>query len=497
MNRNDRKIIDLRSGVEIEQNKMLKLLLERSGLKRNEWHAKAQALVGRSLGSPTKLSDIFNGGARSLPMRDIVPYIQALGMNKEECDYYIGEFFKAYCEESFHQYIRTRSKSKEFIVLEQRLSIKDFELKMLKEKLNKLQHVEMPLAIYEERLRYESKTSEVLPEKIKDFQFENDLSSTNQENEYHQKSTQFKDGLEYKLEQAAMHCEDDIPEFDTDFECYLYERPKEYHEKKEDLWHAGVFIEQTDLWVKWFVVLHLLKYRSSDTCFIEHIALYLPENFSESIRLSEIDNINCEPPQLRTDLEVSAELFSQFQRLNPEEYEKERQARKAMNNNKINSKLENFDKEYMSEFVNTTIRLNKETFYFRNFVSSKLSEGGIGSVDHASFLVLESYTPWFKNLVDQLFFQQQALESKGLVNRINLGELFKLQNPFAEKHKLNNVQLLNDLIEITQKRIAIVSDRYSQQNPLDIYLNDPDYPNIFSKGYKKPRKAGSRFNFNF
>lgn len=131
MNRNDRVITDLTTGMELPQHKMLKALFDRSGLKRNDWHERAQQLVGRSLGSPTKLSDIFNGKSRSLPMRDIVPYVQALGMRKSETDYYIAEFFKAYCDENLHQYVQSRSKSQQILMLEQKLKVKEFEIKRL------------------------------------------------------------------------------------------------------------------------------------------------------------------------------------------------------------------------------------------------------------------------------------------------------------------------------------------------------------------------------
>lgn len=492
MSRNDRKVIDLYTGIELEQSRMLKLLFERSGLKRNEWHTKAQVLVGRSLGSPTKLSDIF-GGTRSMPMRDIVPYIQALEMNKEETDYYIGEFFKAYCEESFHQYIRTRSKPKELMLMEQRLSVKDFELKMLKKKLHKLQHVDVPLAIYEEQLKSELKISEmdefVSSRKNEDLQFKSDSPSSDLKDKSNQKLTQ----LEHQLEQAAMDCEDDIPEFTTDLEGFISDRPDEYHEKEHDLWYEETFVSETDLWVKWFVVLHLLKYRSSDTSMIEQIALYLPERFAETILCSKFDSVNSEPPQFRTDLEVTAELFSQFKRLSPEQFEKEHQARKTLRNKRTDLGIETDDGKICSK---TLVRLCAETFYFRNFILDKYLTDIINLPTHASFLLFEPGI-WFNEICHQLFLQQEMLESKGVLNRTSLGELFKLQNPFAEASKLNNVQQLTDLIELTQQKIAIISDKYGHQNPLSIYLNDPDYPNIFNKDYKKPRKAGSRFFSSF
>lgn len=149
MNRNDRVITDLTTGMELPQHKMLKALFDRSGLKRNDWHERAQQLVGRSLGSPTKLSDIFNGKSRSLPMRDIVPYIQALGMRKSETDYYIAEFFKAYCDENLHQYVQSRSKSQQVLVLEQKVKVKNIQLRLLNEKLKNYIKKEKPKLIYQ------------------------------------------------------------------------------------------------------------------------------------------------------------------------------------------------------------------------------------------------------------------------------------------------------------------------------------------------------------
>lgn len=117
MFRIERKIADYLTGELIQQNKMLHILFIRSNLKINDWHKKASNFTGRTLGSRTKLSDIF-AGRRHLPIKDIVPYISTLGLKKEENDYYICEFFKVNSNEYFHQYISTNNQSDTIVKLE-------------------------------------------------------------------------------------------------------------------------------------------------------------------------------------------------------------------------------------------------------------------------------------------------------------------------------------------------------------------------------------------
>lgn len=117
----EQKVWDLEQKELVLYGTLLKRLGERQGLGRNEWHEKASKLANRNLGPPNKLSDIFNN-TRKLPLRDIYPYIAALGLSLETQEHYVCEYLKALLDPSLSQYIGVSNRDEIFDQMKERLS---------------------------------------------------------------------------------------------------------------------------------------------------------------------------------------------------------------------------------------------------------------------------------------------------------------------------------------------------------------------------------------
>ncbi|VEL97563.1 hypothetical protein ALT761_02567 [Alteromonas sp. 76-1] len=117
--REDRKVLDYLSGKELNQGEMLKLLMKRAGIKRNDWHAEAEKRTGRVWESKSRISDMFSG-KRPIPMRDIIPMIDALKLSPEETDHYCCEFFRANVPENLQRYISPTRRNKRLLLLNKR-----------------------------------------------------------------------------------------------------------------------------------------------------------------------------------------------------------------------------------------------------------------------------------------------------------------------------------------------------------------------------------------
>ena len=92
--REDRKVLDYSTGCEVTQGEMLRTLMHRAGIGRNEWHREAEKRTSRNWESKSRISDMFSG-KRPIPLRDIIPMIDSLQLSSEETDHYCCEFFRA------------------------------------------------------------------------------------------------------------------------------------------------------------------------------------------------------------------------------------------------------------------------------------------------------------------------------------------------------------------------------------------------------------------
>ncbi|MBT1443654.1 hypothetical protein KJI95_03835 [Shewanella sp. JM162201] len=105
------KIRDLETNRLMSAGELIRTLVKRSGLSRNQVHEEMKRRVGgRSIGAASKLSDIF-ADRRQLPLRDLVPLFDSIPMKKSERDYYLCELIKAYTDENLARYIKSPSKS--------------------------------------------------------------------------------------------------------------------------------------------------------------------------------------------------------------------------------------------------------------------------------------------------------------------------------------------------------------------------------------------------
>lgn len=483
MTKNDRKIIDLVSGLEFEQNKMLKMLLKRSNLKRNEWHARAERLVNRSLGSPTKLSDIFKG-TRSLPMRDIVPYIQALGMKKTETDYYIGEFFKAYCDENLHQYVSSRSKHQQILALEQRLRVQNFELRLLKRHIQRITHVDMPLAVYQERKRTEYKLYEELK-----IALQHKTGESFAENNKKNKDNYPKDKSYLSFEEFLEWERTPVPELnELDHESDYLEYANTLTDLQEESWLQAIILPM----LQWYAILNIIKYSYEDKKLIKYISLYIPAEFFNFILKLDDDFSNYELPSFRTELEVLAELLSNFKNKHPEKFSIEYETRKySLEKKKASNQVEPYKLD-MKEIM----RVHKDTRLFRDFISGEYEESLVYLPEDARFVRINTSDPDSVESIDSIFSEFNNYELQGLANSLSLSELFRIQNPYANLRHLEDLQLIDQLIDVIQRKCSYISSNLNIENPLNKYIKHPDYPSIFTSSYRRERKMSSIFSLH-
>lgn len=137
------QVWDLESKSLVSPGTLLKLLSERAGIGRNTWHEKAQALTNRSLGSTSKLSDIF-ADRRPLPLRDIVPLMSVLPIQSSHKQHYTAELFKAYTDKSLRSFIN--SDTSEEIIEELRTALQENEDNYIAqfEELSYLEQIKIP-----------------------------------------------------------------------------------------------------------------------------------------------------------------------------------------------------------------------------------------------------------------------------------------------------------------------------------------------------------------
>ncbi len=103
---NNQNIFDLEAKEYVSPGVLLKRLMLRAGFSRNEWHESFQNEVARSIGTASKLSDIF-ADRRKIPLRDIMPLLGTLELPPEKLNYYAAEFLKAHIEPSLASFIST------------------------------------------------------------------------------------------------------------------------------------------------------------------------------------------------------------------------------------------------------------------------------------------------------------------------------------------------------------------------------------------------------
>ncbi|MDP5133564.1 MAG: hypothetical protein NWQ54_21995 [Paraglaciecola sp.] len=97
-------IFDIETQEYVTAGSLLKRLMMRAGIGRNEWHSLCQSGITRSLGAPTKLSDVF-ADRRQLPLRDLSPLIKSLELPLDLQNYYIAELLKSYLESDLASFI--------------------------------------------------------------------------------------------------------------------------------------------------------------------------------------------------------------------------------------------------------------------------------------------------------------------------------------------------------------------------------------------------------
>jgi len=160
--RNERKVTDWLTGESVSQYLMLKKLFNDSGLGRNEWYEKAK-VAGITGSSPQNLSSILNG-SRDLPMNHIVPYIKAFGFTRKKQEYYIAEFFKAYCEENLHPYIGKGLQAKKVFLQEQKIINLQSKIKNLQTSMffkNNVETVGIE-RVYEQKISEQASLNKIL-----------------------------------------------------------------------------------------------------------------------------------------------------------------------------------------------------------------------------------------------------------------------------------------------------------------------------------------------
>jgi hypothetical protein len=481
--KNDRKIVDLHTGVEMEQNRMLKLLLVRSQLKRNEWHEKAQQLVGRSLGSPTKLSDIFNGQFRSLPMRDIVPYIQALGMRKSETDYYIAEFFKANCDENLHQYVQSRSKSQQILLLEQKLRIKDFENARL---AREIQFLSTQQKHTDARLRNKLGSNSDVSDQISvpsNLTCKNEIDSGPlyegwEPDEY--KKLMIENHILYEAarEDAKIMENEEINYFnglqeirDDSFETYLLSP-----------------------YINWYLMLLIIKEKINNLEFCSNLALLIPESFSNQILSHDIDSTTLTMPSFRTLFEFVASKFTYYKTENEAEFKQVLDIRAELINasRKRRGKAEIIELMKGFKVDDAFLKHSMLSVKINNLIPTQLCNS-IDMPFDIGFLCFDKNE--INRAVDQLFEEYFRFRDLGLSFSISYDELCSLQNPPISLAALKDEAMLNRLLSVIETRADEMCERNGFHNPIKQIISHEDYPNFIQNSQQRIANTWTgRFN---
>lgn len=106
------KIRHIETNELMSPGQLIKTLIKRSGLSRNEVHEEMKKrIVGRSIGPASRLSDIC-ADRRKLPMRDLVPLFDSIPMKEADKHQYLTELINAYTEGNIHRYIASPTKSR-------------------------------------------------------------------------------------------------------------------------------------------------------------------------------------------------------------------------------------------------------------------------------------------------------------------------------------------------------------------------------------------------
>jgi hypothetical protein len=462
--------MDLATGQDLEQHKMLKKLFHRSGLKRDEWHNASEMLAGRTLGSPTKLSDIFRGEHRSLPMRDITPYIQALGLKKSETDYYISEFFKAYCDDNLHQYISKKTGGKEALALRLRISIlenrlsdvsgslkkrnyrdgKNFKKKEdldVPPKDKKLERYKSPLVEANQLLK---KTSDMLIDRgLTGQELIKELWSLSEDGRFENQG----DLLDYE-------------KFENNFEP-VFEIIKE---------NSNLYMAQV---TNWFLVIRIILSRPHNDKFLDFIRVFIPENALNDLAMikSATDKEAC-IPSFRTSHEVSMHLFSEFKESHPKAFEKGMSSSIKINSSSIEERMNVFDQPLqsfeLSDFDNENDRCVVpiiQEIDFQSFVDSRkailfnIPAELSGCINLAS---PNTFPEEYNRYIDFISF--------GMSNRVSVGQMYYLQNPFINKDELKNKRNLEVISERLKQHIEFISSFHGISSPIKKYTEANHYP---------------------
>lgn len=483
MNRNDRTITDLTTGLDWPQHQMLKVLFERSGLKRNDWHQQAQQLVSRSLGSPTKLSDIFNGKSRSLPMRDIVPYIQALGMRKSETDYYIAEFFKAYCDENLHQYVQSRSKSQQILMLEQKLKVKEFEIKRLYRQMT-----------------YTKVYKKYFSEDKKAFEPIQNSSENLGSNECHacvdsylnffldEGYVNYLDNSRFDIENLSIDAIDNIINRDNDklIDKSLKDSEREqmeedaYFSRLDECQHEMLEEELLSSYRQWYLMLTLVIEKNYDATFQSIASFVIPNSFDKQI-IEHVENSSLHlMPSFRTIYEYVCSKISRFKIENKECFEQLLAIKKSEHQYRQNPKNSTFPGGEIKrrEEIDTPIFLedSKRKVEFENEIHTQVFSEYDFPFD-MSFMVFDR--PDIRRAIEAFFDDYFRFNELGLSFSISFDELCSLQNPPASPDKLSDQLKLKRLLSVIERKSEEICQDYGFDNPIKKIIEHPDYPNFF------------------
>jgi hypothetical protein len=462
--RNDRKVMDLITGQSLEQNKMLKLLFDRSRLKRNDWHKAAELLAGRSLGSPTKLSDIFKGKDRSLPMRDITPYIQALRLNKSNTDYYISEFFKAYCDENLHQFITKKNGGKESVILNLRILLLEEQLETCQHDLFRNRYVDLPIEVQtESRLRIKERDSY--------------KAALNRANELLTKTSKIL--AEHSLEDSVLSEELLVGNINEGplIEQEMYWEEEHVHIEIESerflLTMESYSREKINQCVKWYLLIKLILNNTDNNELMELLRLFIPEQALTEITLLKTkdfkDFTNLPAlPNFRTKDEMTMQLFDEFKALHPKEFNEEMKIKmepeSAMPEEPLTFNFLDLEAGYLEEPAEPAEKIG-----FNSYLENKTKYLSDIPRELKNVIEIIKYSSCNKAYENYIKFM-----SLGISNRVDVGKLYYLQNPFIDKESLKNTVVLTEATEILSKYIEDILPNCDMENPLKRFNNKGD-----------------------
>jgi transcriptional regulator with XRE-family HTH domain len=234
------KVIDEETRELIAPGEMIKRLMKRAGMKRNQLHEEMKKYMPtqRPIGEPSRLSDIFSGKHRTLPLVDLKPLMDAIKMPESLRDFYICEILKGYLPKQLAPYISSK-------------------------RINKRNMLNILLI---DDLKAQNRTLAMENQYLKNFGDESQHSPSPNPNDYDLRMNEFSDIDDYVADVQEWEDKKMSGEFDLEI-------------SGESAFEANIaYKKEQELWAK---AIQEIEHNQSNEEFLHFIKLLFPNDFQE------------------------------------------------------------------------------------------------------------------------------------------------------------------------------------------------------------------------